>query len=326
MTETTNLGLPIYGANDVPLWTNTNDGFVALDSLVNSCSSVKLNWSTPLHQFTTGNLTYTATKDCWLVGNHGQTAVGTLSINGNIITQANSGMAYFIPPLPLRKGDVVTVQSVESQLYVLEGELVSGNTYVFNEAQVTLDYAHPLHTFSTGNLSYTATKTCWLCGEIDNTNPASSLTINGVDYATGIAVSTYSQKTYISPLKLTKGDVVTVTNSPSPKLHVLDGTVTGSVGALHSNIPDYSNLLYSYTSGDTSYTATQECIAEIGGSPNTTGTSSFSVNGNVVATGYFSSPLFSVINKTIHLQKGDVITWNNVAMDNTGYCNVFGLL
>ena len=112
------------------------------------------------------------------------------------------------------------------------------------------------------------------------------------------------------------------TNTP---FQTLDDII-GSVGALHSDIPDYSNPLYSYTSGDTSYTATQECIAEIGGTGINADTSSFSVNGKVIATSYYSGSLFTGINRTVHLQQGDVLTWHNVAMGSTGYCNVFGLL
>ena len=32
MTPTTNLGLPIYGSNDVPKWDDTNQPFNALDT------------------------------------------------------------------------------------------------------------------------------------------------------------------------------------------------------------------------------------------------------------------------------------------------------
>lgn len=75
-----------------------------------------------------------------------------------------------------------------------------------------LDFANPLHTFSSGNLSYTATQECYLCGDV---NGGGIVNINGV----GIQGSLANVYTYISPLKLSAGDIVTTTTTLS-RLHV----------------------------------------------------------------------------------------------------------
>ena len=64
-----------------------------------------------------------------------------------------------------------------------------------------LDYAHPLHTFSTGNLTYTATKECYLCGTIYN----KSITINNNKVFQASTVSILVPIT-----KISTGDVVTM--------------------------------------------------------------------------------------------------------------------
>ena len=50
MTTTTNLGLPIYGASDVPKWDDTNTPFQTLDNKIGELGKCKL-----IHQCT--NLT-----------------------------------------------------------------------------------------------------------------------------------------------------------------------------------------------------------------------------------------------------------------------------
>lgn len=263
MTETTQLGLPIYGDNDVPDWMNTNDGFEALDSLVNSCADVQLDFAHPLHKFTTGNLTYTTTKECYLYGtiNASQNTYTTLTIDGNVFASVTGSQSNYyeqgfeIGPIRLNSGTVVTLsaQGWNPNLYILEGTVVSGNTYVFNEAQVTLDYANPLHMFSTGNLSYTATQDCYIYGPLANTR---TLKING----TTVQV-TGQDKVQSIYLKLSKGDTAII-NVADENLKVYSYTVTGSVSALHSDIPDYSNLIASLAYNDETYTATEECIVE----------------------------------------------------------------
>jgi len=92
-----------------------------------------------------------------------------------------------------------------------------------------LDYANPLHTFSTGNLTYTAVKECYLFGTVgSNTNAACTVSINQTDIMT-------TKKTFVDPntsitaqemtviplLKLSVGDTV-VASADSPRLYVFD--------------------------------------------------------------------------------------------------------
>ena len=337
MTETTNLGLPIYSDSDVPDWMNTNDGFEALDSLVNSCSMVQLDWGNPLHTFTTGNLSYTVTRDdCYLCGQlTGGSPDTVLTINNTaILLGAGDAVGYiynWIPPLKLSKGDTIVLNQQASLLHVFKGSLISGNTYVFNEAQVTLDYANPLFTFGSNNLSYTATKKCYLAGVIPGKYDGNiTLSIDG----TVVYQATYSNNTgqgkSIPILTIEGGSTVTLNTWAGSVscLHVFDGTVTGSVGALHSNIPDYSNLIASLAYNVETYTATQECIVEMQAIAKTGGPLCIiSVNGNVIGYTLNDAGGYIPFVKTIHLQKGDILTWNN-SHTSAGLfvCNVFGVL
>lgn len=112
------------------------------------------------------------------------------------------------------------------------------------------------------------------------------------------------------------------TNTPFQTLDNIIGQ-----GALHSNIPDYSNHIASPTFSNTgSYTATQDCYIEIGGTVHQTGVGSIKVNNYQVGGCYYTPQEFlTYINKAVILQKDDVISWDNIST-TTGYINVFGLL
>lgn len=307
MTETTNLGLPIYGDNDVPDWMNTNDGFEALDSLVNSCADVQLDFAHPLHKFTTGNLTYTTTKECYLYGsiNASQNTYTTLSIDGNVFASVTGSQSNYyeqgfeIGPIRLNSGTVVTLsaQGWNPNLYILEGTIVSGNTYVFNEAQVTLDYANPLHTFSANNLSYTATQDCYIYGPLANTR---TLKING----TTVQV-TGQDKVQPIYLKLSKGDTAVI-NVADENIKVYSYTVTGSVGNL-GGYPDldWSTPLHTFNSVG-SYTATTDCYLT-GFVPNTGIMLTLTINGTQVITNNYGS---GGVIAPIKIHSGDVVSTN----------------
>lgn len=90
----------------------------------------------------------------------------------------------------------------------------------------TLDFANPLHTFSSV-LTYTATKTCYLLGSLDvrtqGTATAKSVSINGtmifrvIEETAGV-----NHSNAVVPLtKLEAGDIVTITSGESA-LHVFD--------------------------------------------------------------------------------------------------------
>lgn len=77
----------------------------------------------------------------------------------------------------------------------------------------TLDYSNPLHTFLSGNLSYTATKDCYLVG---STSASATLTINNETYC-GNWVNIH----LFLNLKLSAGDTISVSTA-SVNLHVLE--------------------------------------------------------------------------------------------------------
>ena len=83
----------------------------------------------------------------------------------------------------------------------------------------SLNFANPLHTFSTGNLSYTAVKTCYLLGLLPVQSGVNKLSINGTEIAT--TVGNVNSETYIPLIKLNAGDTVTLTVA-STYLHVFD--------------------------------------------------------------------------------------------------------
>lgn len=89
-----------------------------------------------------------------------------------------------------------------------------------------LDYANPLHTFSTNNLSYTTTKECWLMGSLyQGTGGDATLTIDGTDVALSrIANITMANASVGSPLgaiHLKAGSTITV-NHAQEFLHVYE--------------------------------------------------------------------------------------------------------
>ena len=80
-----------------------------------------LNYLNPLHNFTTGNLTFTATKECYLTGTvvAGSAITGNVN-NANIIYNGSSGVTGFISPIKLMNGDVVTVSAACANLYIFD--------------------------------------------------------------------------------------------------------------------------------------------------------------------------------------------------------------
>lgn len=82
-----------------------------------------LNYSTPLHTFSTGNLTFTATKECYLFGYMlVQSGINQLSINNTVIaiTNGNVNSHAMIPLTKLNSGDVVTVTTQTTTLHVFD--------------------------------------------------------------------------------------------------------------------------------------------------------------------------------------------------------------
>lgn len=88
----------------------------------------------------------------------------------------------------------------------------------------TLNYTTPLHTFASGNLSYTANKDCYLVGEIDNggSNASYTININNITYARLFGNGNGGTGPIFINLKLTSGDTVTLSGACGDRLHVLD--------------------------------------------------------------------------------------------------------
>ena len=83
-----------------------------------------LNYTTPLHNFSAGNLTYTATKECYLVGTilaGSGGAKNSIKINNKEYVGTSSSLTgYYVPPLKLSASDSVNVTSASVDLYVLD--------------------------------------------------------------------------------------------------------------------------------------------------------------------------------------------------------------
>lgn len=90
-----------------------------------------LNFTTPLFKFDNNKLTYTAIKDCYLIGTiYGDPSPNvdtTLQINNNVfaigsVVPASSNDHVYISPLKLTSGDVVKLNQYANytNLYILD--------------------------------------------------------------------------------------------------------------------------------------------------------------------------------------------------------------
>ena len=249
---------------------------------------------------------------------------------GYIYGSANTGNV-FLSGIPKGTRIKLSQATANAKAYFVpyKYESIAPEITVYNEAEVELDYANPLHTFTRGESSeqtYTATQTCYLVGNwAPKGTSITDLYINN----TPIYSSLINANDCISPnvfLKLSAGDVVKVPNLRDyAVLQVLKGTVSGSVGNLTGAwIPNYSDHIASLTYNGGTYTATEDCIVEIGASPNTNTAAKLYVNGYVIATSYASTSFYG-FNRTVMLHKNDVLTWENCS-NGTFYGEVFGLV
>ena len=85
-----------------------------------SMANPSLNFTTPLHTFSSGNLTFTATKDCYLFGIKPALSGGNININGLVIPATTQNPEQYISPLKLTTGDVVTCSVAMPNLHVLD--------------------------------------------------------------------------------------------------------------------------------------------------------------------------------------------------------------
>ena len=106
------------------------DGSAWQDAQIGGGDMPTLDYSNPLHTFGSGSHTFTATKDCYLLGSIrcGMTGNTAVTINGLTIancdvTGSNAGSAQanlVIPCIKLSSGDVVTVSADSANLHVYE--------------------------------------------------------------------------------------------------------------------------------------------------------------------------------------------------------------
>ena len=101
--------------------------------------------------------------------------------------------------------------SFQSQISQLNNDLIELER---RGAMPNLDYANPLHTFTIGNLSYTANRECYLVGTIAAGNMAHTMSINGTALDVGLS------STCMYTLKLNIGDTVVV-GTDETCLHIL---------------------------------------------------------------------------------------------------------
>ena len=94
-----------------------------------------------------------------------------------------------------------------------------------------LNYASPLHTFSNGNLSFTASKNCWLLGSIAISGRSGNITVKVDNTVVAVCASTWSSAGSdsngnaaggdVAGIPLKAGNVVEV-SAASPNLHVFE--------------------------------------------------------------------------------------------------------
>lgn len=85
----------------------------------------QLNFANPLHTFSTNNLTYTATKECYLMGTMGGLS-GTISIDNTIIascSQSSNPQGISVPwisPLKIKAGSVVNTSQAFNNMHIYD--------------------------------------------------------------------------------------------------------------------------------------------------------------------------------------------------------------
>lgn len=315
--QTTNLGLPIYGDSDVPSWKDTNTPFQTLDDIIgqggSGGSQVQLDWAHPLHAFTSGNTSWTATQDCYLAGT-ATTASGiqSITIDNNIIYTNYEGsegvIGLNVYPIRVKKGSVITTSRNMDTLKCYPFSVVSSEVTVFNEAEVELDYGNPIHTIS-GSATYTAETNGYLVGFIyGGGGGISSLSINGTTVAKTVGESNIFDGACPIPIyKVQQGDVI-VTTGNSTRIHLLRGTISGSVGQIGEPPSlNYTTPLHQFTNSALTYTATKTCYLFGEFECSTTGNAYLAINGNQMYHTRWSAENCP-IPLNIKLTSGDSIT------------------
>lgn len=97
-----------------------NADLTELREEIPSMANPSLNYTTPLHTFNSGNLSYTATKECYLFGSVAQAI--NVKINNTLITSTPNvgGTVLLIPQTKLLAGDIVTLSDTAGALNVFD--------------------------------------------------------------------------------------------------------------------------------------------------------------------------------------------------------------
>lgn len=312
--QTTNLGLPIYGDSDVPSWKDTNTPFQTLDDIIGQGgggSNV-----VPLLDFANavdiGTTNVSTPKDgCLIISgyNNGTTKVYINDVEYSTLA-SNAGtdtlVINYIPKntsIRVAQTSATFIPRFVPYLY----QSVDPVIIVYNEAEVTLNYTTPLYDFSNGT-SYTCVKKCWLVGTMNTDN---GLTINGKTY--GVANTTNGSAQLFLPLSA--GDIVTI-SATSSFLKVLEGTVSGSVGALGEPTLNYTTPLKTFNTNDRTFTATKECwligtyLADAASSWH-----HLYVNNTKLASSYHTNGIFNTAQVKYKLSAGDVVTMDSISVN-----------
>lgn len=317
--QTTNLGLPIYGDSDVPSWKDTNTPFQTLDDIIGQGGGSSV---VPLLDFTNAialsSTAITTTSDgCIVGGMDGANNAIKVQIDGKDVNyyQSDGRVPFlYIPNIP--KGSSINLSRNNTASFIwfvpYLYQAVEPVINVYNEAEVELDYANPLHVFSSGNLSYTATKDCWLMGVLDGGSAGVNVSIDGTPIAQNWNAE---HKYFIPPLKVTRGSVIT-TSIAQGNLKVYDGTISGSVGQIGGGLPDldYSTPLATLTSNNKTYTCTKSCYMI--GTIITDGVDvTVTINGTQVCRCSGVTTVFTDV-PLLKLKRGDVVALSATAGDS----------
>ena len=310
--QTTNLGLPIYGNNDVPDWRDTNTPFQTLDDIIgqgggsNVIALMDFDNAVDLIGSTASIVNYTTQKAGAIIGlvrAQSSTNGAYLTIDGKVFDLGYSTEVHNIYVDRIPSGSVIEsnaqlqASSSNRGLWFVpyKYQAVEPVINVYNEAEVELNYTTPLYDFASGT-SYTCVKKCWLVGTLTN---ADTLTINNKAY--GVANNDNGSAQIFLPLS--RGDVVTLSVT-SAFLKVLEGTVSGSISDEIGGLPniDYDNPLH--TGDNTTYTATGVCYAMAGVCGGT-----ITLNGTVIARAFVvGNASYSTTSiPLLKLKSGDII-------------------
>lgn len=192
---------------------------IAPEITVYNEAEVELDYANPLYVFSASDTSYTATKDCWLVGCIGGGNLPELKINNTTIMKAYYSASTFLTQIPvyykLTSGDVVTLTGYSASvtyLSVFEGT-VSGSVGNLTGAWIP-NYSDHIASLTYNGGTYTATQDCIVeFGMLTNqTGTVATIQVNGnkigraCSYSNGI-VPVNKQ------IKLKKGDIFTWSNA-----------------------------------------------------------------------------------------------------------------